>query len=50
MMFFKNNFIKLYNKDFADELLNINNIQLKLNSLSIFSNVIEIDNVDFSSA
>ena len=38
--------IKLYNKDFADELLNINNIQLKLNSLSIFSNVIEIDNVD----
>ena len=38
--------IKLYNKDFADELLNINNIHLKLNSLSIFSNVIEIDNVD----
>jgi hypothetical protein len=38
--------IKLYNKDFADELLNINNIHLKLNSLSIFNNVIEIDNVD----
>ena len=38
--------IKLYNKDFADELLNINNIQLKLNSLSIFSNVIEIDRVE----
>ena len=40
--------IKLYNKDFADELLNINNIHLKLNSLSIFSNVIEIDNVDIN--
>ena len=38
--------IQLYNKDFADKLLNIKNIHLKLNSLSIFSDVIEIDNVD----
>lgn len=37
--------IQLYNKDFADKLLNIKNIHLKLNSLSIFSDVIEIDNV-----
>ena len=38
--------IKLYNKDFADKLLNINNIHIKLNALSIFSNVIEIDRVE----
>lgn len=38
--------IQLYNKDFADKLLNIKNIHLKLNSLSIFSDVIEMDNVD----
>ena len=38
--------IQMYNKDFADKLLNIKNIHLKLNSLSIFSDVIEMDNVD----
>jgi len=38
--------IQLYNKDFADKLLNIKNIHLKLNSLSIFSDIIEVDKID----
>ena len=37
------NDVRLFNKNFADQLLDINTIYLKLNSKSILSNIIEID-------
>ena len=36
------NDVRLFNKNFADQLLDINTIYLKLNSKSILSNIIEI--------
>ena len=38
--------IKLNNKNFSKDLLNIDNIYIKLDTASIFSNIIKIDTVD----
>ena len=38
--------IKLNNKKFSEKLLSIDNVYIKLDSRSIFSNIIEIDEVD----
>ena len=39
------NEVSFFNKNFADKLLNINIIYVKLNSKSIFSNIVEIDHI-----
>ena len=38
--------IKLNNKNFSKDLLNIDNVYIKLDTASIFSNIIKIDTVD----